>query len=261
MLNLLFIAMGYVIIQMICVWILYRMTDNPSIVDVAWPIGLVITGLIYLWSSTINFRLTIISLILICWGIRLGTYLWVTRIRKSIIDKRYLKLSENWVIAKPLGFFLNFQLQGFFILIISSVFLFAGTASNSAMSWVDCLGTLLAIIGIIGETLADYQLYTFQQDNKGKVCDSGLWQYSRHPNYFFEWLIWCGFSLYGLQHHFGYISFISPVFLFIILIKITGPMTEKGSISSRGEAYLAYQRITPMFFPGILSKKSSSRLV
>jgi steroid 5-alpha reductase family enzyme len=249
-LNLFLIAMIYIIIQMFCVWLLYRVTKNPSIVDVAWAAGLTVSGLIYLWSEPVNLRLFVISGLLLIWGLRLGGYLWFTRIRKSIIDKRYIKLSENWKIAKSLGFFLNFQLQGLFILIISIVFLFAVTGTGQTLSWVDGLGVWLVVTGIIGETIADQQLYHFKKQQLGNVCDLGLWKYSRHPNYFFEWIVWCGFTIFGLQHNVGCLGIVSPLLLYLIMTKITGPLTEAVSIASRGEAYLAYQRTTPQFFPG-----------
>jgi steroid 5-alpha reductase family enzyme len=250
MLHLFLLAMIYILIQMFCVWLLYRFTKNPSIVDVAWAMGLMVTGLIYLWSQPFNLRLFVISTLLIIWGLRLGGYLWFTRIRKAIVDKRYVKLSENWKIAKSLGYLLNFQLQGFFILIISSVFLFAVAGTAQTLSWLDGLGVLLVLIGVIGETIADQELYHFQQQHRGKVCDLGLWKYSRHPNYFFEWIVWCGFTIFGLQHIFGCIGIVSPLLLYLIMTKMTGPLTEKVSIMSKGEAYLAYQRTTPQFFPG-----------
>jgi steroid 5-alpha reductase family enzyme len=234
---------------MLTVWVLYRILKNPSIVDTAWALGLMISGLIYLCSAPFNFRIGIISSVLIIWGMRLGGYLWYTRIRKGIVDKRYLKLSENWKIAKSVGFLLNFQLQGFLILIISSVFLLAAHDSPSTLSLLDWAGVILALVAIAGETLADYQLYSFQQTNKGEVCQSGLWKYSRHPNYYFEWLIWWAFTLFALHFPLGWIAWVSPLLLYLLMTKVTGPLTERGSIAARGQAYLDYQRRTAMFFP------------
>lgn len=249
MLSLLGIVAIYIFLQMCVAWVGYRLTKNPSIVDVIWGVGLMVSGLIYLWSVPINTRLIIISALLILWCIRLSGYLWYTRIRKGLVDIRYLKLSDSWKISKSLGFFLNFQLQGVFILIMSSVFLFAATKPETSMSLTDWLGVILTLVGIVGETIADWQLYHFQQARTGKVCQVGLWNYSRHPNYFFDWLAWCGFALFGLGHPLGCIGLLSPLVLYIIMTRITGPLTEKGSLIKRGEAYLLYQRQTPMFFP------------
>lgn len=219
-------------------------------VDVGWASGLTLSGLIYLYSNPISMRILILSILLIFWGGRLALYLWYTRIRLGHLDKRYETLSTAWKIAKPLGFFLNFQLQAVLILVVAIPWYFTGRAEINSLSGFDYLGIVIAVIGLLGETLADYQLQRYKRNPIGAVCQVGLWNYSRHPNYFFEWLIWCAFALFGFAHSYGIIGIISPVTMYLIMAKITGPMTEKGSIESRGQAYLDYQKKTNMFFPG-----------
>jgi steroid 5-alpha reductase family enzyme len=184
------------------------------------------------------------------WALRLALFLWFTRIRHRHIDKRYLQLSENWRISQALGYFLNFQLQGALIFIISTVFFFAAQVSITALTTVDYLGVVVVVVGIVGETLADWQLLQFKKNCKGRVCNQGLWHFSRHPNYFFEWLLWCGFSLFALQADYGYLGVISPAMLLFIFTRLTGPLTEEGSLRSRGQAYQEYQKRTNFFFPG-----------
>lgn len=239
----------YLFVQMVVVWIFYLRTHNPSIVDVAWPLSLIVSGLIYLNFHEVTQRQVVVSLLLIFWGIRLAGYLWFARIRKGHIDKRYLKLSANWKIAKSLGFFLNFQLQAILAFLISGVFLFVSMRSNSVFSVLDYLGCITVIVGILGEMIADMQLQQFKKHHSGQVCNQGLWRFSRHPNYFFDWVTWCGFTLFALQAHYGYLSLISPLTLLIIFTKITGPMTEQGSIDARGQSYRDYQKRTSFFFP------------
>jgi steroid 5-alpha reductase family enzyme len=254
MFEMLGIVWIYIIIQMSVVWVLYRALKNPSIVDVSWSLGLMVSGLIYLWNVPHTFRIKVISCVLILWGLRLAGYLWYTRARLGKVDPRYTRLSDNWKIAKPLGFFLNFQLQGFFILIISSVFLFAAQVSSSQPVLLDWLGMSIALLGISGETLADAQLNRFQKKHRGKVCDVGLWNYCRHPNYYFEWLVWCGFTLFALHYPMGWLACLSPALLYVIFTQMTGPLTERGSLESRGQAYRDYQGRTPMFFPFKIKK-------
>jgi steroid 5-alpha reductase family enzyme len=249
MIESLLIVWAYLILQMLVVWVFSRLLNNPSIVDVAWAFGLMVAGLIYLCRVQLDFRIMLIGGLLILWGVRLGGFLWVTRIRKGIVDKRYLKLSENWQTAKALKFFLNFQFQGFLILLISSVFLFATNDATSNPSNIEWLGVAIVLVGIMGETIADLQLYRFQHTNPGEVCQAGSWNYSRHPNYFFEWLTWCGFTLFALHQPFGTLPLVVPLVLYLIMTHITGPLTERGSIESRGQAYKEYQRSTAMFFP------------
>lgn len=239
----------YLVLQMSFVWLLYRLLKNPSVVDVSWSLGLMMSGLIYIFYQPIDPRLIVLSCLLIVWALRLAGYLWYTRIRQGHVDKRYLQLSDQWKIAKSLGFFLNFQLQAIFIFILSIVFLLSAAGSPKNMSYLDYIGTFLVIMGVIGESIADMQLYHFRNTQKGKVCNAGLWNYSRHPNYFFELLVWFGFALFALHSRYGWLGLISPLWLYIIFTKMTIPITERGSIESKGQAYIDYQKRTPMIFP------------
>jgi steroid 5-alpha reductase family enzyme len=188
----LFIGVWITLILVMCaVWGWYRYSKNPSVVDVAWAIGLTIAGLIYLFSSSLSARHWVISILLILWGVRLAGYLWFTRIRLKHIDPRYQTLSEQWKIAKSLGFFINYQIQALLIMLISLPFLLIHTQTMSVFSSLDYFAVSLVIIGLIGETIADWQLQRFRQaqqkTGEKNVCECGLWYYSRHPNYFFEW--------------------------------------------------------------------------
>ncbi|PWY54329.1 hypothetical protein DGG96_17475 [Legionella qingyii] len=251
------IVVIYLILQMSFMWGLYRILKNPSVVDVSWSLGLMVSGLIYLSLTTLSTRTLIIASLLILWALRLAFYLWYTRIRKGHVDKRYIELSANWKISPSLGFFINFQLQGLLILIISSVFFLISKSGLTHITLLDSIAFCIILAGIMGETLADLQLQRFKTRHKGKVCNEGLWNYSRHPNYFFDWLSWLGFALFAIQSNIGYLSLLSPLMLYIIFTHITGPLTERGSIQSRGQKYIAYQKQTSMFFPWFKKKIDS----
>lgn len=239
----------YLIFQMLVVWIISMHYQNPSIVDLSWPIGLVISGLIYLCAQQYTYLTMMVSILLLAWGTRLAFYLWYTRIRLGKKDKRYQKLSDDWQF-KSLGFLFNFQLQGFLIFVISSVFLFIGMRTITEITWLDLIAAGLIVISIVLETVSDQQLERCKKLEQKKVCDDGLWHFSRHPNYFFDWLTWCGFTLFAIQEPYGFIGVIAPLTLYLIFTRITGPMTEQGSLESRGKAYARYQKKTNMFFPG-----------
>lgn len=251
------IVVIYLFLQMSFMWGLYRILKNPSVVDVSWSLGLMVSGLIYLSLMPLDFRTLIIGSLLILWALRLAFYLWYTRIRKGHIDKRYIELSANWKISSSLGFFMNFQLQGLLILIISSVFFLISKSVKTDISMIDILAFCIIAVGILGETVADLQLQRFKIQHKGDVCQMGLWNYSRHPNYFFDWLSWTGFALIAIQSNIGYLSFISPLMLYVIFTRMTGPLTERGSIQSRGQKYIVYQKQTSMFFPWFKKKIDS----
>jgi len=107
-------------------------------------------------------------------------------------------------------------------------------------------------LSLAGETIADMQLYYFKKSKQKDVCRLGLWRVSRHPNYFFEWLIWVSLAIfsYGFSHHF--LAWVSPVTIFVVMRYMTGPYTEKLSLCKRGSSFKTYQDEVPMFFPSIL---------
>ena len=242
---------------MFIVWLIAEAKKNPAIVDMFWPIGLVVSGFVYLGSDSINSRLCIIAIILLLWGLRLAGYLYFTRIKKGIYDKRYASLYYPSYLKQSISYLINYEVQACFIFILSSVFVFISAQNYSKLSKLDMLGIMLSLVGIGGEWVSDYQLELFKKNNHGKnkVCDVGLWYYSRHPNYFFDWLTWCGFALCGLSANYGWIGLVSPLLLYTIMSNMTGPITERNSVMSRGRAYLEYQKSTSMFFPWFKKKR------
>jgi steroid 5-alpha reductase family enzyme len=124
--------------------------------------------------------------------------------------------------------------------------------NREEMIWIEWTALGLWLIGIAGESVADYQLKQFKADpaNKGKTCDAGLWNYSRHPNYFFEWLIWVSYFVFALGSPFGWVSLIAPLLMIYFLLKVTGiPATEEQALKTKGEAYRRYQQTTSAFIP------------
>lgn len=248
MLNFILLVYGIIFLYMTAVWFIASVLKNPSFVDVAWSLGLALTGWLFL-STNLNQRTILIGLLLSAWALRLAGYLWYSRVRKGEVDKRYTELSQSWTINKKLGFFLNFQLQGIFIFIIASVFYFVQQSKDLTPAWLDWTAMILICCSIVGESVADWQLQRFKAKHRSQVCDVGLWRFTRHPNYFFDWLSWCGFYLCALNAPMGLFAFYSPLMLYVIFTKITGPITEQASIASRGQAFIEYQSKTPYFFP------------
>lgn len=238
----------FIVFHMSIYWLFYRYLKNPSVVDIGWASVLTLSGCLYLILGNKTAISFFSGSLLIIWGLRLGGYLWFSRVSKGHQDKRYTKLSDDWKMAKDLGFFLNFQLQGLLAWVIATSFYFIG--QRIGFAWWDMLFIIMIVTGLIGESVADYQLQAYKREPKGSVCTLGLWRYSRHPNYFFDWLTWLGFSLIAITAPWGWVALISPLTLYLIMVYVTGPMTEAGSVSSRGKAYRQYQQQTNMFFPG-----------
>lgn len=143
--------------------------------------------------------------------------------------------------------------------VLSIPFLFACVNPSPELSILEKGAAILWLVSITGEAVADRQLQVFKKNpaNKGKVCDVGLWNYSRHPNYFFEWMIWVSYFLFACASPYGWLSIICPVSILYLLFKVTGiPMTEEQAIRSKGEAYKKYQQTTSAFVPWFKKNKS-----
>jgi steroid 5-alpha reductase family enzyme len=246
-----FIVLLVIVVHMSLIWLWYRNNNNPSVVDVGWASGLTLSGLIYLNLEGLSQRSVVLSLALLIWGLRLGGYMWWTRIRPKHIDKRYQTLSSSWKMNKSLGFLINFQLQGVFIFIVSSSWYLTSLNPAKNISLVDVIGLVLFILALILETTADLQLQRFKKEYPGLVCNQKLWALCRHPNYFFEWLIWCSFSLFALPSPYSLLAISSPLALYSIMHFITIPFSERVSLKSKKEHYMEYQGTTPEFFPKV----------
>jgi steroid 5-alpha reductase family enzyme len=236
-----------------------RRLDNFSLVDPVWAFGF--TPLVFTYAAFApegTARRNAIVLMVALWSFRLAVHLflrWQRHVPHE--DVRYAKLREEWGVEAGKRMFRFYQLQGALQVVLSIPFLIVclhktpgnGPLGLGVFEWA---GVALWLIGIAGETVADRQLTAFRTDpaNKGKVCRIGLWNYSRHPNYFFEWLIWVGYFVFALGSPYGIVAILSPVAMWHFLVNVTGiPMTEELSVKSKGDAYREYQRTTSSFVP------------
>ncbi len=239
---------GYLIIvlAMIVVWGIYRFLNNPAVVDVAW--GVLITALGFYWLGEHISVLFPLLFVLFLWGARLSLYLGLTRVIKGYQDRRYETLNAEWQTFPALGYFINFQIQAMFIVIIALPF-YAMTQSMLSLTMLQYVLLAGICLALLCEALSDNRLYLFKKSTPKGLCDKGFWAYSRHPNYFFEWLIWFLFATLAYTLTFEWWVFLSPLTLYCIMNYITIPLTEKVSIEKRGSLYLTYIERTPRFFP------------
>jgi len=234
-------------------WAWAKKINNYSIVDALWAFGIALTGITFslLGKGDLPSRLIAGSLAAF-WGLRLGTHL-AKRIKSHYPteDSRYQKLREVWRGRVPSAFFWFFQAQALSVLLLAlPYFLIARDPAPWAL--LETIGLTVALIGIAGETLADHQLSSFikRAQNPMAVCKAGLWRYSRHPNYFFEMVIWIGIYLIACGSAYGWTTFFAPAIITYLLLKVTGiPPSEASSIKKRGAAYLDYQKTTSPFIP------------
>jgi steroid 5-alpha reductase family enzyme len=244
-------------------WVLSRRLNNYSFVDAAWALSLFLIVSLYhslTWPGDPERRLLTLAMAAL-WSLRLGGYL-VKRIRKHHPreDVRYEALRTQWAGNLGLKFFMFFQAQAVLIVLLSVPMLLALRNPAPALSWIEQLGFIVWLVGFLGESVADRQMESFKHDpsNKGKVCNVGLWRYSRHPNYFFESVIWWGFWIFACGSPWGWATIYAPLLLLHFLLRVTGiPLTEKCAVESKGEAYREYQRTTSAFVPWFPKKNSS----
>ena len=244
--------------MMVCLfagtWLLSRKLDNYSFVDVAWSYGLLLLLPLYLvlTDGSASRRATI-SCMGMLWSFRLGTHL-LLRVTKHHPreDVRYKVLREEWGACLSRNFFMFFQAQGVLILLLSLPMLLSLRNDNPRFSVAEWLGIAVWCLGFAGESIADWQMKRFKSrpDAKGKVCHTGLWRYSRHPNYFFESIIWWGFWLFACGSPWGWATIYAPILILYFLLRVTGiPLTEKCAVESKGDLYREYQRTTSAFVP------------
>ncbi|GAB5561590.1 MAG: DUF1295 domain-containing protein [Synoicihabitans sp.] len=243
-------------------WVCRRM-DNYGVVDVAWSFSFTPLAWFYALSGTgWSMRQLVIASLASIWSIRLGSHLY-----KRVFahhpeeDSRYKQLRTDWkdnFTPMMLGFF---QLQAISVVVLALPFLFPVFNASLGFSALEIIGTSIVFLSLCGETLADGQLAAFRrrEENKGKVCNRGLWRYSRHPNYFFEWMIWVGFGVFALGSAYGWVGLIAPASIYYLLRYKTGvPMAEESSLKSKGDAFREYQKTTNEFFPGPTRQPASS---
>jgi steroid 5-alpha reductase family enzyme len=167
-------------------------------------------------------------------------------------DGRYVQLRRDWAGnfgPKMFGFF---QLQAASVVLLGAGFLLICRNPAPALQPLEIAGIVLWVIALAGEALADAQLAAFKREpaNRGRVCAVGLWRYSRHPNYFFEWLVWVAYFVFALASPQGWIAVVGPASILYLLLRVTGiPLTEEQSLRSKGEAYRQYQKTTSAFVP------------
>jgi steroid 5-alpha reductase family enzyme len=186
--------------------------------------------------------------------VRLGSHI-ATRACSTHEDPRYAKLREQWGNDFPRRLLIFLLIQALCGLGLALSILAAAHDPRAALGVRDMIGAALLAVAVLGEGVADRQLRAFGRDpaNKGKVCDVGLWRWSRHPNYFFEWLGWFAYPLIGFElsgYPLGWGSLVGLLLIYWLLVHASGiPLLEEHMLRSRGDAFRAYQRRTNAFFP------------
>lgn len=254
----LLISAGVIFAAMVLLYWRQTFTQNATSIDAYWALCIGIqTAMLALRTDGDALRRGVIAILVGSWAIRLATHLYVHRVRTGVEDGRYARFRREW---SKFAFFSLYLAQGVLIFVLPLTFLGAFQNSTPFPSILDFVALGLWMASIIGEAIADRQLARFRSNpaNKGKTCREGLWRYSRHPNYFFEWLIWCAYIPLSIGSSLFWIALLGPVLLLFFLLKVSGlPPTEKQALASRGDDYRRYQETTSAFVPWFSKEKQS----
>jgi steroid 5-alpha reductase family enzyme len=258
MLTLVLAILGAMTAIMFAGWAFQRAARNGGWTDVFWTYGTGATCAVAAlapWGGDPGaaWRRLMVAAMLAVWSLRLGTYV-ALRVGRSPEDVRYADLRREWGAAFQSRMLVLLLLQAPITAAVGVAVLFSARYPDASFRLPDGLGLLVFLVAIAGETLADRQMKQFKNDpaNHGRVCDRGLWAWSRHPNYFFEALIWVAYPIIGLDlgRPWSLASLLAPAIMFAIVRYGTGvPPLEKAMLGSKGEAYRRYQAEVSPFFP------------
>jgi steroid 5-alpha reductase family enzyme len=222
-------------------------------VDIGWAGGILLSswwgGIGAAFTGEVSLHGAVAVGLITFWGIRLIRHLYFDRLLRPEEDGRYRDLKAGWGAntARNMRYF--FVAQGV-LSVLFSFSIYAALSGGGSSSILALLAAALFFAALLGETTADRQLAAFRSkpENKGEVCNVGLWRYSRHPNYFFEWIIWISFV--PLAGSMWWLALIPVALLWYLFMYVTGiPPTEAQSLRSRGDKYRRYQETTSPFFP------------
>lgn len=238
---------------MLVIWWLALRINNLGIVDIAWSYAFAPVAIFYAATTHGDpVRRWLVAGMAVLWSLRLGTHLYFRVMgHHPREDTRYAEMRVRWAKNFKLQVLFFFQVQAVLIALLSIPFLIACLNDRPGISLMEWLGAAVWLLGVIGEGVADRQLQQFKaRKDHGPVCRNGLWNHSRHPNYFFEWLVWVGFFLFALGSPLGCVTIYCPALMLFFLLRVTGiPLTEALAEKTKGEAYREYQRTTSMFVP------------
>jgi steroid 5-alpha reductase family enzyme len=252
--RLMAVATAIPVAMMFLVWAAAWRLNNAGIVDIFWSYGFIP---VVLACSVLGggdaVRNMLLAFMVSAWSARLGTYLLIrVASHHPVEDGRYAALRTQFprhTWAMFLGFF---QAQAVLIALLSVPFVLVCLNRSPGLGPFEIAGAVLWLLALAGESLADAQLSRFRADpaNRGRTCRAGLWRFSRHPNYFCEWLVWVAYFVFALGSPGGWISFYVPALMYFFLTRVTGiKATEEHARRTRGEDYRRYQQETNAFFP------------
>lgn len=244
-----------ILILQIIFFIYAAIKKTDRVTDLSYGLTFVITSLsIYFLNIEYSsiFKILLLATVVI-WGLRLAIYLFV-RIIKTGKDKRFDGVRENF---KKFGSFWLLQAISIFVILLPTTYILI-SKDEMSLNWISFIGLVIALMGIVIEGVADSQKFVFKNksSNKGKWISTGLWKYSRHPNYLGEIMMWVGIFLYCLVYinGIGFITILSPIYITVLLVAVSGIPTLEKEYDKRyrgSKQYQDYKKHTGILFPRI----------
>jgi steroid 5-alpha reductase family enzyme len=250
------IATGLSLMMMLA-WAIQRMTGSSGWIDTTWSFAVGLGGMAAAVLSDGDTDRRIVMFVLIgIWSLRLGSHIFA-RTRGAGEDPRYAKLIEEWGPSASGKLFGFLQIQAIAALVLVLAVFVACSNPSPFPRLLDIVAMLIAAVALSGEAIADLQLARFRKtpEAKTEVCETGLWRYCRHPNYFFEWLGWCAWLLFAIDISgtfvWGWLAILAPLQMYWLLVHVSGiPPLEEHMLRSRGEQFRQVQARVNAFFPG-----------
>ncbi len=244
-LILIFILLAHVIL-----WFLVAVyLKKNDVADIAWGLGFLLLGWSAWYLSEKSLTSFFTNLLLSIWALRLTFHIY-SRNKGKPEDFRYANWRKQWKNFYLRSFLQVFLLQAIFLFFIILPIIYINNKAPQELNALYFIGVLIWLIGFLFEAIADSQMQHFKQDknNKGKIITTGLWKFSRHPNYFGEVVLWWGFFIMATSVENGYLTIVSPLLITYLICFVSGiPMLEEKY--KENEDFKKYKKITSVFFP------------
>jgi steroid 5-alpha reductase family enzyme len=258
-------GLGVIAGFMTLLWIISVFIKDASIVDPFWGFSFVLINVYYTYTFGIHgIEQLVLLLMVTLWGLRLSIHLWIRNKGKGE-DFRYQQFRKDYGENRYwwISFFQVFLLQATLAWLVSApLFAINKDTGNNHIGVLELAGIIIWFVGLSFETIGDYQLTRFKSDpsNKGKLLTTGLWKYTRHPNYFGDAAAWWGFGIFGLAAG-GYINFLGAILMTILLVRVSGVMLLEKSLVNTKPGYAEYVARTSAFIPWFPARKKKSQSI
>jgi steroid 5-alpha reductase family enzyme/tryptophan-rich sensory protein len=251
LLELLAMNLALTVGLMLLLWLVSLALRDVSIVDVFWGMGfIVIAAVTFAFNGQRTDRGILLLFLIAAWGLRLSIYLGRRKFGAPE-DHRYQAMRDSigprfWIVS----LFLVFGLQAIIMNVVALPIL-TGQLDTSSLTWLNVAGCLVWLVGFLFETVGDWQLARFKSDpgSKGKVLDGGLWRYTRHPNYFGDFMVWWGIYFVSLGDGATWWTVVSPLLMSLLLMRVSGVTLLERTLRERRAGYSEYVARTSTFFP------------